>query len=671
MATAIRTVKAHLVQTSPDFTTWTTQTGVRCTECSEGAGQIVGSATLVRLIGTAREPGATGSPASQTPLTGLVGQWARVLIADAGGAITVSGTNYAALWHGTIDAQRISDTGGGTGTQSFACAGLAAHLGRIALINGWTEAIGTGGTTVADYVLRVPVFNTADGGGASTPTYSIDGVSCKVFDTYSGTKWTAKQILQLLLASHGRWDDLDGGFTGNLSWTLSAGTLLDYEAPTLDVNGMTLLDAVNTLISPRRGLMWRVTVSGTTATINVLSIAASAITVAASGSYSAYTLPAATDTSTPDLSGIWSSGVELTEDQSSTYDHIAISGARPWVGLTVAYDPANATSEAKSLVQAWTNAQETSWNTAAGPTTDGVWRSFKLNPLWDGRQYGGSTYGLRQNLTLDANGDLTGERVYDSAVDFPPGVLSIDGELPCGVGFAYDPTGPRQDIMAFWKPTGSSAWYDMDGPVQELNRSVTVANGPGVVHIGSPSREKAGSTQQRNKYQLMSAAGTINGVILVTLGVREPDPLMVTWTRASASWPRTNPRTLSVHLPNAEQWVMLSGTVKGVSGGSLTTESSETTIRDDVPSMRSYLAFLRAYFGEPARALSWTDRGLIEYGYGTGAPAPGTLVTTATLGTGSTTINAVLTRRTWRLDESGYGTSYTTERIVPDIEAIR
>jgi hypothetical protein len=159
--------------------------------------------------------------------------------------------------------------------------------------------------------------------------------------------------------------------------------------------------------------------------------------------------------------------------------------------------------------------------------------------------------------------------------------------------------------------------------------------------------------------------------MLITCGIREPDPLIVTWTRSSASWPRTSPRTLTVHMPNAEQWIVLQGTVKGVSSGSLTTESSTTTIRDDLPTMRSWLAFMRAYFGEPARSLSWTDRGLIEYGYGTGAAAPGALVTTATLGVGSTTVNAVVTRRAWRLDEDGYGTHYETQRIVPDIEAIR
>jgi hypothetical protein len=664
VATDTRTIKRHAVQTSADFSAWTTQTTVRCNECSEGAGQIVGAASLVRFIGVVREPGATGSPASQAPLTGLVGKWVRVLIEDAGGSVTISSVNYAPLWHGVIDAERIVDTGGGTGQQSWVCSGIAAHLARTALTNGWTEAIGSGGTTVADYILRVPTFNAPDGGGRSGIDYTIDGVSCRVFDYFSGNKWTAFQILETLLAAHGRWDDPAGSPVGGLTWALSAGTLLDWEAPTIDLNGMSLLDAVNALIAPRRGLTWRVTVSSGTATINVRSISAADITVGST------TLPAATDTAAPTLTGLWIQAVELTEDQSATYDVINVIGARPWVGVSLAYDPANATAEAKSLIAGWASGDATTWATNAGPTTDAVWRTFKLAAEWDGRNYGSSTYGLRQNLTISGS-DFTGVRAYDSAVDFPPAVMSLVAELPCSAGLGTDKAGPRQECMAFWKPKESSTWYDLQADRARWSRNLTVEDYPPTIHLGNPSRVKKGSDQEVNKFCLETS-----GVLVVTVGMREPDPLIVSWTRSSASWPRTNPRTLAVHMPNAEQWVMLQGTVTGISGGgsegsTLATQSAESVIRDDVPLMQSWLAFLRAYFGEPARSLRWTAAGTIEHAYGSGAAAPGALVTTATMGTGATTINATVTRRTWRLDEDGYGTSYDTDRIVPDIEAIR
>lgn len=666
MATASRTIKQHQVQISSDFSAWTTQSSIRCNECSEGAGQVVGSASLLRYIGTVREPTGTGNPAAQTPLTGLVGQWVRVLIEDPAGSITITSVVYAVLWYGIIDAERITDTGGGTGAQTWACAGLAAHLGRVTLGDGWTLAVDSSGATIVDFVKRIPTFNAPDDISASTVANSIDGVTCAVFDSIvsvsSGARWTAKSMLTMLLASHGRYCSTGGTFSGGLSFVLSAGTLLDFEAQTIDIGGMTLLDAVNALISPRRGLSWRLTVSGAVATINVRSISSVAITVGST------TLPAATDTATPTLTSLWAQNVELLEDQTSTYDVIQVIGARPWVTVSLAYDPNTGTTQAKSLDKGWTAGQETTWNTAPDSTTDGVWRSFTVGSTWDGRNYGTSTYGVRQLLAV-SSGAYTGGVSFDSAESFPPTFMKLEAELPCGQGFTTLKIGPRQEPMAFWKPAGSSSWFDLQAAGSLTGRSIHVENNPSVIHLGHPDRSiyKANSQQSQNKFNLETS-----GVLVVTVGIREPNPLIVSYRRAIASWPRTNPRTLTVNMPSAEQWVILNGTIKGVtSGGALVTHGTEDMVRNDVPVMQSWLAFLQAYYANPARSLSWTDRGLIEYAYGSGAAAPAALVTTATLGTGSQTINAVVTRRTWNLTEDGYGTSYATERVVPDIESIR
>lgn len=673
MATDLRTVKRHVVQTSPDFSTWTTQTTIRCNECSEGAGQVVGSASLVRFIGTVREPGATGSPSSQTPLTGLVGKWVRVLIEEAGGSITISSVDYNALWHGIIDAERITDTGGGTGQQSWVCSGLAAHLARTGAMEAWCDAVDYTGSYTSIPTLRIPTFNDKDSQGlrAGSRTGTVDGATVKIFDAFGATPWnaaaawTAKEALELILAANGRFRTPGGTtFTGDLSFALSAGTLLDWTLPTLDINGMTVLDAVNSIISPRRGLTWRMTVSGSTATINVRSISASTITVGST------TLPAAIDTATPTLTGLWVQGVELVEDQSATYDHIRIVGNRPWVVASLSYDPAGPPAEVGSLQPAWTSTQRTAWGTAPDSTTDGVYRSFRLGLKWAGdiAESAGAS-GIRQSLTV-TSGDYTGARTFSGTAPICVSLITLDSRLPCGEGWTTDKAGPRQDSLAFWVPYDKSTWYDLQADGQTWTRSLTVEDKPAAVHVGNATRsniDKSKSDQAVN-----AAVIGATGKLLVTVGLHEPDPLVVSWTRSSASWPRTNPRTLTVQMPQAEQWIIHDDTVKGVSAGSLVKHTTgPTTIRDDVPLMESWLAFLRAYFGEPARALRWTDIGTIEHAYGSGAAAPGALVTSATLGTGSTTINAVVTRRTWRLDQDSYGTSYDTDRIVPDIEAIR
>jgi hypothetical protein len=492
-----------------------------------------------------------------------------------------------------------------------------------------------------------------------------------VFDLFgntawrSATAWTAGQALATILAANGRYRTPGTTtYNGGVTWAISAGTLLDWTLPTMDVNGMTVLDAINAIVSPRRGLTWRLTVSGTTATINVRSISASAITVGST------TLPAATDTSTPDLSGVWAANVELTEDQSATYDHIRIVGAKPLVACSISYNPSGPPAEVGSLQPAWTTTQETTWSngTGANADTDAVWRTFRLGLKWAGdvAENAGAS-GLRQSLAV-TSGDYTGGRTFSTVQSAVTSLIELEARLPAGEGWTTDKAGPRQDCMAFLYPSGASTWYDCQTDKSAYAKTLAIEDKPATINIGNADRSRiiSGSDQVKNMRQISTA-----GKLLVTVGIREPDPLVVSWTRASGSWPRTSPRVLSVQMPTAEQWCILAGAVKGVSAGALSKQSAIATIRDDVPLMQSWLAFMRAYFAEPARSLSWTDRGLIEYAYGSGAPAPGAFVTTATLGIGSRTINAVVTRRTWRLDEDGYGTSYSTERIVPDIEAIR
>ena len=660
MATDIRTVKSHVVQTSADFSSWTTQGEIRCDECSEGAGQIVGHASLIRYIGVTREPGATGNPTSKTPLTGLVGKWVRVLIEEVGGSITVGSLDYNPLWYGIIDAEALTDQGGGLGSQSWTCAGLEADLARRTIMDGWVEVTKGDGTKLAGKYGRAPPFNDPRGySGASTATYSLDGGPAIKLPALGGADLTAKELLQNILSTHADWyDPASGTWVTMVTWSLSAGTLLDYKVPTIEPQGQTVLDILNFCANPRRGLTWRKTVSGTTCTITILSTASSAI-----GS-----LAAATDVATPTLTGIWHQGVRLVEDQSATFDRIDIVGGKCWTGLSLAYDPANATAQRQSLIAGWTGDEETAWSSGTGTANDKVWREFAINPKWDGRTYGSDSVGMPNSLALTGGtSDYSGSRTFFplTTAGIPTALVDATPTLPCGEGFTADLTGPRQEAMAVWKPDGASAWVDArTNPY--LARPLSVDGPPITVCVGQASNGPPADSQQvQNRDQLETA-----GVLVVTVGVVEPNPLRVSWTRSSGSWPRGIPRTLLVTMSACEYWQVVGGTVTGVSGGSLTT-TTNLVLRNDLPKMQAALDFCRAYYAEPARALSWTEIGVIDHAYGSGAVAPGTLITTATLSTGSTTINAVVTRRAWRLSEDGFGTSYQTDRIVPDMDSIR
>jgi hypothetical protein len=661
MANVSRSVLRHAVQTSPDFSTWTTQDTIRCDECSEGAGQIVGHASLLRYYGNTREPGATGNPTTKAPLTGIVGQWIRVLIEDAGGSINIGGVNYSALWHGIVDAEAMTDDGLG-GVQQWTCAGLVADLARRAITDGWVEVTKADGTKLVGHYMRSPPLNEARGAtGASSTAYSIGGATAIKIPALGGPDLTAKEVLLNALITHADWyNPATGSWVIGVTWNLSAGTLLDYPMPALEPQAQSVADILNLCVSPRRGLSYRVTVSGTTATINVRSIAATAV-----GS-----LPAATDTATPTLTSIWHQGVQVIEDQSATYDRVEVVGGKCWTGLSMAYDPANATAQAQALIQGWTAGEETTWSSGTGPANDKVWRTFTVNPKWDGRTYNSSTVGMPNALSLTpSTSDYDGGRVFYplTTAGIPTNLVDATATLPCGEGFTTDLTGGRQSALAFWKPKGSSTWRDLQShPI--CARTVSVDGPPIAVSVGAAfheSGDQANNQQLQNKNNLETS-----GVLVVTLGIIEANPLRVSWTRASGSWPRLTPRTLCVSVPSAEYWQVINGTVTGVSSGSLTTTTG-LVLRNDLAKLDSALDFCVAYFSEPARALSWTERGVIDRAYGSGATAPAALVTTATLSSGTKTINAVVTRRTWRLASDGYGTSYATDRVVPDMDAIR
>jgi hypothetical protein len=529
-------------------------------------------------------------------------------------------------------------------------------------MDGWIEVTKGDGTKLAGKFGRSPPFNDPRGySGASTATYSLDGGPSIKLPALGGADMTAKELLQNILSTHADWyDPAAGTWVTMVTWSLSAGTLLDYKVPTIDPQGQSVLDVLNFCANPRRGLTWRKTVSGTTCTITILSTAAVAI-----GS-----LAAATDTTTPTLTGIWSSDVSLTEDQSATFDRIDIAGGKVWTGLSMAYDPANATAQRQSLVHGWTAGEETAWSAGTGTINDKVWRTFTVNPKWDGRTYASDTVGMPNSLALSGS-DYTGARTFFAltTAGIPTALVDATPSLPCGEGFTEDLTGPRQECLAFWKAKGGTVWIDLQSdPV--LGRSVTLDGPPISVSVGQAHHSNLAANSKDNQQLQNKGQLETSGVLVVTLGVTEPNPLRVSWTRSSGSWPRGIPRTLLVAMPNCEYWQVVGGTVTGVSGGSLTT-TTNLVLRNDLPKMQAALDFCRAYYAEPARALSWTDRGDIEYAYGSGAPAPGALVTTATLGTGSTTVNAVITRRTWRLSEESYGTAYQTDRIVPDMESIR
>lgn len=658
--TAIRTHRPHLVQTATVWGTWTDRPTLQAISPSEGAGQVIGSTTLIQRVGSIRQAGATGNPTAVVPLASLLGQWCRILLQDPVGVISAAGNTWTALWHGEISATQQPDDGGGMAEMQLQCLGLASALARLTCNYGFEKRWSASGSgpdnlTFPNYV---PAFNAEPSGDMYTADVDIDGTgaSCRCHSrgkVGSSVKWTAFHIVRTLLRAHARGQQFPSySAVTPLTWIISdPQNLLNFEPINLDVSGMRLLDAINTVINPRRGLTWRHTVSGNTVTIVPESLTPTAITVGA------FSLAANNRPVTPDLStSHFIDQAVLTVDQGSAYDVIRAVGERPWVAITLTYTADGSYSLPIALVKGWTSPNENSWYTGGQVGIQPVFRRFTLADTWAGDNQDGTTNGLRQGVAID------GSRTHASGTSWNPQYLELSAQLPVSPEFSTLAKGPRQDAVAvmyngnsYLPLTGGSkidAYYQL--PVQ-------VESQPGAVWVGI-------SDEDANKMEKFLAASTSR--VYVTVGIREAAPLFVEWQRSPGSQPRDLPRTLTVRVPDCEQWIALAGTVTGCSadGTTLLTLPADVTARDDLGTLKQTLALLQAYYAQDAATIEWIDNGVIDTGTTYG---PGALITTATLSTGVATVNATITTRTWDLSEDGFGTRYSSTRMFSPLDLYR
>lgn len=634
---------------------------------SEGAGQIIGEALIEQVLGNALQPGATSGGMVAT-VASLVRRYCRLLKRDGAGPITLSdGLTYSEFWWGTIEDAELDDT---ARKKTWRCNGIAGVLASIFLLSGvevpgpWTAPPNTSDCGF------LPLFNGVLTGDMSSATYTINGQTVHIFDRYnsSATPWTANEALKFLLATYAQ-PTLPGGTTayGALSWVLddSLGALTYRVEAGLNLNGATLLDAVNYLINPRRGLTWRVSVSGTTATITVCSTMASAITVGA------YTLPASTQQFDVDTTDLWMTGLRLRETASTMMDVIMVAGAHPRTAISVGYgDPGDAGRTGKLFDAGWTGSQQTGSDPDnPTPYTEDVHRRLVIHKGWTGEQYDDSSIGIPADMAVSAAADasygwggLTGVRTYTAGGTpgtAPAWTLSLDGHLPVPAGYDLSSfAGPFDITKAELAPLVfvgvGSAWKDYSNKV-----SVRIEQSPPAVSIGHTASDRKFIRDELAAKDLV-----------VTLSVRESHPLAVSWVNDPTTWPSDVPRMLLIQIPTAELWTILEGTAVGIDPGilpTLTTMLADVVVRDDRPYLREVLALARAWYGSAAVEGEYAELGAIDIDP---ASAPGALIgNVTTMNDGVKAANANVTRRSWNFRELQQQTKWNFERIVPDLQA--
>ncbi|MES2340009.1 MAG: hypothetical protein V4537_18095 [Pseudomonadota bacterium] len=673
MVLAQRIIPTVLVQTADTLpgsdSGWTTQRWVRAVSGSGGSNQALGEWTLEQDFGIVKPSNAAAfTSAGIAPditraglVDDLVGLVVRLLKSDDDGSITVNGHRYTAFWHGVIQAQSIEpdlapdrNTGG---RATWLAVGIGAVLDGIHLDRGWVYQ--SGGAVDPGYL---PPFNHQPGGDRSDSPVSINGLSVYVHqlgDATAANEWTAFNIAELLLAGAAT-PTLAGGTTAyGWSWSLiiDDGGCLDYIPEDLDLGGLTLLQALNELISTKRALTWTVEVSGNSAFIRVRSASPEAIAIGT------YILPAASDTATLDVTdpdvAPWISGLVIEQDEASTYDAIVVRGAPPWTGLTLAYPD--------HLAKGWNPSEETAH---AGfpslPLYEQVYRRFTLSPTWDETAFGGGLENTPQVETSSAYGvnGLNGERSVTASADRVPGYVHAGERMvPCAEQFSSSGIGPRQaPVIVVYN--GSNLYEDMS-----LKWRVEIQNEPFAIVIDDG----------KNGLELKTRLAAEDAKIYVTVGMREHRPIAVSWQRSPGEFPRATPRVKLIQAQGCELWRVGVGSITGVDGDKvrgavgtdLTLVSPEIVARDDRGRLRAVLALARAWFAVPGYRARWTDRGNLDIG---DTYAPGVLLTSVTLGDRTYGTYALITRRTWQLvkrdDVEMWDTVYETQRIIPDLEVI-
>ena len=623
-----------------------------------GADQDIGSASFRMTTGArtainqtqvqlVSETGNTGDP---------TGKLVRALVRDDAGDIELYGTTWSEAFVGKIIGRAVQPQGKNNANNGsdleYAAAGMGAFLDQVYINRGY--ALSSDGTTVVDPGY-CPRFNHVAGGDRSVTTKDIGGASVYVHAPYGTNKWTARQILELILATFARPPENVAGTSTGWEWAVSDpdGCLL-YEPQDLDLDGMTVFQAVVTLCGQRRGMTFTLRPVGDAVTVLVRSVVATPITVGA------YTLPASTVTTTFDMrSSLFYDRPTIVYDHSSVYDVIELRGARPLIGITV---------DSAQWTDGWSGTQETAWDT--DPTalnTEPVHRLYYLQDNWFGRSASLSTAGLRSSRPVETSPDY-GENGRDGSREFTDPTIGmtarafiIDRMLPCSEGFGLLPTAPRQPPIIITAATAlaytAPGWED---PVATLGWTVQMES------------ERAGIRLDDGDDGANIKVTLTTGKIAATIGIREHLPLVVSWWRPQAEWPCAMPRLKTIDVPQCEQHIVLDGTVTGLSAsGQPVLQSGDLVVRDDVPSMRALLALYRAFFSEPSVNAEITDRSIIDT---SAARRPGTLVTTITTGEKVYTVNAVITSRRYaRVVRDGvpmFDTVYGTRRVIPDLEAM-
>lgn len=599
---------------------WTSDRAVRIQTVSEGSAQAAGEAIGMRRFGRIMQPWDTTPADDPLPTSHpSLGRYARLLRADAGGGISLFDKAWTAFWWGfcaRISTRYLGKQTGlaHTGRATYGLTGLAGLLEQIAVVDGYD---GNPSAAHPWNIYHAPTFNADGKGNRTSATWSINARSVYVFDHYnlgSANEWTVAQALDYLMEAftlrHG----------GGSTWTfLDSSTLGAEKLPPTPVHGKTLLQAINEIANPRRGLTWKIDIgTGNRPRLVLLDWKPAAGTAI-------------------DASGReWT--CEIEEDTSTCADHaLVISQRAPVTTLTLDFKTSGTPRLAAD-----------GWTFGAPPANDPnslVMRRYKISPsILDE---------LRVELVKDTDDAYDGTR--ETAAVIGGGPAARGAHLERLTGLAADQTSAtiallgdndeRSKARIFVKGATATSWEDWSQKV-----SIELSDAPARITLNGSDEELL------DLYQMVNAGGEFR----VTVGVRELAEARLS-TRVTDYYRGT--REVLRQVGDIDEHTVASGTAVAVSAGSLTTASATVQTWDGVgtPLVDELVRLVDARLRGRLVKVSLSKKGL---DFST-LPA-GSMISTIDGGPGAVQVDAGVTRRSW--DFTTRTTSWDTIQLAEAVE---
>jgi hypothetical protein len=473
----------------------------------------------------------------------------------------------------------------------------------------------------------------------------------------SNKVWTVKDIVEYLLA------DAPTAVTFTLGG--QADVLKNYILPRVDVSHMTTFAALNKLIDRRRGLGWTLrSADDSDPSKWIVHVYTTFDTEVSSGDK---TIPANKEIDDLDISGKREpEDVNISRDTMTKYGKIIVSGARILSMFTLSFAD-------DTLEEAWTDDQETAYKNGAGEdgvTEDAkkkndaaradvllrhVYTTFRVPNDWDwtaGDGEGGDTKNANPGLkdgTIDEknappirNWGHTFERhlpikkpkgVDDHRPEFEEMMVFLKDDK---VGYVHaDHHTIENKHPCHIRPLDTDFGFMVDANPNHI----LAARSWG----GSP---KSTQTNPQFAYQDM----------VVTVAVRTDEVLKVVENLSGDA-----ERVKLIHVPDAELWYIVPGTVVGVtSDGKLDRQVKDQDdnfeffreLRNDVEILRFIAAQAKAWYGTPRSSLRYSTREMLF------AHPVGAIIRSVTDDGGSLPVNSVVSAKTFDLQKGT--TSLTT-----------